>query len=116
MAQTFRKADRITRRKDFNRVLRRGRCSSNGLLKLFLLPNELGRSRLGVLVGARHGRAVRRNRVRRLCREAFRTCREELPCGYDYIILPRPEVELTLQGVRRSLLELAARLTRRSRR
>lgn len=116
MPQTLRKADRITRRKDFARVLRRGWSTSDGLLRLYLLANESGRSRLGVLVSARHGSAVRRSRIRRLCREAFRTCREELPCGHDYIIVPRPGAELSFQGIRRSLLELGARLRRRSRR
>lgn len=112
MRETLRKADRIKRRKDLRRAFRQGRCASDGLMRLRVQANSLGRSRMAVTVSARHGKAVRRNRIKRLCREAFRTCRGELPCGFDYVLWPEPAARLSVAAIRASLRKLAGRLTK----
>jgi len=57
--------------------------------------------RLGLVVASRIGTAVRRNRVKRLCRECFRTWPELLPAGVDLIVIARPGAhELGLSDVR----------------
>jgi ribonuclease P protein component len=53
-------------------------------------PNGLGHPRLGLTVPRRVGKAVRRNRLKRLLREAFRLNQHELPQGMDYVVLVRP--------------------------
>jgi ribonuclease P protein component len=45
--------------------------------------------RLGVSVSKEHGRAVRRNKIKRLLREAFRLARPRLPGQYDVILIPQ---------------------------
>ena len=106
---------RVTARKDFSRLFERGRRASDGLVTLFVLPNELagGRSRAGIAVSKRHGNAVRRNRIKRICREAFRLTRRELPAGRDYMIVPRTGAKLTVEALRASIASLAAKLNRR---
>ena len=110
--ETLGKADRIKTGGEFSRVFREGRSVRDGSLRLYMLANDLGRSRLGVAVSLRHGKAVRRTRLRRLCREAFRTVRAELPVGYDYMMVPLPGRPFGVEGLRASLTSLAARLTR----
>jgi len=109
------KAFRLTRQKDIERVFARGRRAADRLIKLYVLEDRTSvepaeRIRLGVAVSKRHGRAVRRNRIKRLCREAFRLIRAELPAGRDYIIVPRLGVDLTLGELQASLKALAAKL------
>jgi len=104
------KAFRIKRRRDFSRLFERGRRASNGLVMLLVLPNELGWARVGVAVGTRHGNAVRRNRIKRLCREAFRLIRPELPAGWDYMIVPRAGGDFSLRKLQASIRSLAERL------
>ncbi|MDA1008358.1 MAG: ribonuclease P protein component [Planctomycetota bacterium] len=48
--------------------------------------NGLPFARLGLSVGRRCGGAVRRNRIKRVLREAFRLCGEELPIGLDFVV------------------------------
>ena len=57
---------------------------------LFARPNELAHSRLGITTTRRLGKAVIRNRARRLVREAYRTHREQIPLGLDLVFVVRP--------------------------
>lgn len=79
---------RLRRRAEFLRIFRQGARHSGNGLSVYAAPNELGRSRLGVSVGKKHGNAVTRNRIRRLLKEAFRLEKNGLPQGFDFICMP----------------------------
>ena len=88
----------------FARVFAGRHSAGNKWLVVYALSNELGFSRLGLTVGRRCGNAVKRNRLKRLLREAFRLERQMLPVGFDFVCVPRPGAALTLDKARRSLV------------
>jgi ribonuclease P protein component len=87
---TFPKKKRLVSNRQFKAVLANGRRISNGILTLYMAQNDCEYSRLGVSVGKSHGNAVVRNRLKRLMREAFRQNQEQIPSGFDYLLMMSP--------------------------
>ena len=109
---------RIKRRRDFERLFAI-RCSAgNALLVVYVTQNELGTSRLGVSVSRRIGGGVKRNRIKRLIREAFRLSQHDIPPDLDVLCIARPVERPGLDAYRQSLMRLvhiaAGKLRRRS--
>ena len=103
----FTRAQRLSGRRAFAAVFDARVRKNAGPVTVFVRPNGLTHSRLGLSVGRRVGNAVARNRLKRLLREAFRLDQHDLPEGYDLVIVPRPHPTLTLPDYRR-LLHTAA--------
>ncbi len=99
---------RLRRSADFDRVRREGRTWSHPLFVLIAAPNPMGVTRIGVVAGRRVGRAVARNRAKRLLREAARHLHPHLATGWDLVLIARPPI-LTVKGpqVEAALEELA---------
>ena len=106
---------RLVRQKDFERAYRQGNRARAGVLVVVAVANGTDRTRLGLSVGRRiHRRAVARNRVRRVFREAFRLSYPELPKGVDLVLIPaRPGIQPDLEETRRELVHLARKAHRR---
>ena len=100
---------RLSHRADLDRVFKQGRRSADRFATVLACPNELAWPRCAAIVTRRHGGAVQRNRLKRLCREAFRTLRATVPAQYDYVIIPRAGAEVTLARLVESFGRLAAK-------
>lgn len=69
--------------------------------------NTNGHARLGITVSKRFGKAVLRNRFKRVVREAFRQCKDRLLQGIDLNVKPRHGAdEVSSQDVIQELLQL----------
>ena len=84
---------RVASKDDFDRVFAKGRKFVNRDLLLWMIRREgaaAGGARLGLSVSRKVGGAVRRSRLKRLLREAFRLERGRLEEGCDLVVYPRP--------------------------
>jgi len=70
-----------------------GRSWANAWLVLIALPNGTGYSRFGFSVGRRIGKAVQRNRVKRLLREAIRLKLDRVAPGWDVVFIARSPMQ-----------------------
>jgi ribonuclease P protein component len=76
---------------DFQRVRERApRAWAHRLLVAYVAPNDLERTRVGITVSGRVGKAVVRNRVRRRLRAALRARLDGLVMGQDVLVVARP--------------------------
>ena len=72
----------------------------------------MGHPRLGLSVSRRVGTAPRRNRIKRLIREAFRLLRHDWPRGYDLVVNVRPHDPVLLADYQRMLSAMLVKLHR----
>ena len=86
----MRREERLARRKDFAAVYNSGRSWGNNLLILKALPNGLENNRYGFAVGKRLGKAVLRNRIKRLLREGVRQTPTKV--GWDIVLIARKRI------------------------
>ena len=83
----FTKKERITLPQDFRRVMKSGKRLASKHYLLFLLENEKGYHRLGIVVKKEIGPASLRNRMKRYLREFFRLHKNQIKGHLDMIIL-----------------------------
>lgn len=101
----MKKAYRIKKTKEFQKVINARASYANRNIVLFILPNQMqSHFRVGFSVGKKVGNAVTRNRVKRQLREAVYQMRDEFPDHLDFIVIARPNiVQLTTQEVEQNL-------------
>jgi ribonuclease P protein component len=107
----FPKENRLLSSRDFQRVYRRGRLFQDRYFRIFYLERP-GPPRLGLTVSRKLGKAVARNRIKRVIREAFRL-NKELFMDLDLIVQPRrAAMELSKKALRERFLKAASHLQR----
>lgn len=82
--------ERLRRRRDFAAVSARGQSFGGPLLVLRVRRNGLDHNRYGFVVSKRLGKAVARNRVKRLLREVVRLTPTRK--GWDLVFIARPQL------------------------
>lgn len=101
---------RLRTQRHFRSVYQRGRRAAGQWMTVVALPGRAGgdgSARLGVSVSKDHGGAVRRNKLKRLLREAFRLERHRLPAAVDLVLIPRQRPDdFPLAALRAELVHL----------
>lgn len=85
----MKRAYRLRRPDQFQRVRRTGRGVAHPWLFLNVAPNQRRQTRCGFIVGKRIGNAVLRNRARRRMREAVRLVFQHITAGFDIVFVIR---------------------------
>ena len=88
--QGLSRAERVRRRREFERAYETGARIHGRFMTVFVVPNGGTKGRFGVAATRKLGSAVDRNRAKRLAREMFR--RHKLAAGLDIVIVPRREM------------------------
>ncbi len=107
------RTDRLRRRQEFVRAQARGRRRHTTHFGVCLAPSASGSPRLGIIVGRKLGKAVRRNRIKRLVREFFRRHKGLLPSGDIIIMAKRGAAELHYSQVSEELRRVLVRAVSR---
>ncbi|WP_372682402.1 ribonuclease P protein component [Desulfosarcina sp.] len=87
---TFTKADRIRTSIEYRTLSKNGNRHYSEYFIIISQANQASRSRLGITVSKKVGKAVTRNRIKRTIREHFRLNRRLLPGRLDMSIIARP--------------------------
>jgi ribonuclease P protein component len=87
---TFTKADRIRTASEYRTLSKYGKRCYSDLFIVISRKNQLSRSRLGITVSKKVGKAVTRNKIKREIRDYFRLNRNLLSSRMDINIIARP--------------------------
>lgn len=93
---------RIKKNTDFQNLFKKGKRVFSSCITLIYRPSK--EMRMGVALSKKHGKAVCRNRIKRLIRESFRNNCNLLNKNYSFIILPKISEEYSYKNFEKSLI------------
>ena len=89
----------LKKKKDFKKTLTDGKRAHSASLTVVYIPSE--RTKMAVCVGKKYGKSVKRNRIKRLLREAFRSNVERITGSYTFLLVPKVAEEYSFAAFRR---------------
>ena len=107
---------RLGGRGTFKRVLDQNIRAWNGPIGMSIAPvtdPSIKLPRLGISIGRSVGNAVKRNRIKRILREAFRASRDQWGLAVDVVILVKPHETMPLAKYVEAIENLRSRVLRK---
>jgi ribonuclease P protein component len=108
------KRQKISRKKDISKIFKTGKKWKSDSLCIFYNQNRLYKDRCAVIVSRKNGNAVKRNRIKRILREAFRKNKRTRPPFFDFLFKPEPDFKLHAHDVKNKILSCFSDLEKNS--
>ena len=88
--QRFPKREKLRKRRDYKRAEKHkhSRLVTEHLI-ILVAANQFPNTRIGITVSKKVGKAVERNRIKRLLREVYRGNKALFKSGNDYVLIAR---------------------------
>jgi len=103
----FTKKERLHLTRDFKKVYDLGKAYHSKKLVLFVLHTSNSIRRIGFVAGKKVGKAVKRNKVKRLFREVYRLNKNRLISGIDLVVVAKKDaVEISFKDIEKELMSL----------
>ena len=83
---------KLLKTSEFKKVFSEGSRSEGKNLIIFILKNDYGFNRLGIIVKKEIGKSVVRNKIKRRLKETSRPLNKKLLPGYDIIVLAKNNI------------------------
>jgi ribonuclease P protein component len=85
--------DVLRNKKDFDRLYKKGAKVHNKYFVIIFAKNGKNYNRKAFLASKKVGKAIARNRARRLMKESFRGLAPRVRTGYDILLIARNTIE-----------------------
>lgn len=92
---------RLKKEKDFNLVFNKGKRLFSSCLTVVYFPSK--NLKAGFAVSKKHGGSVKRNRIKRLLRESFRSFIPNFGQNFFFVFIPKVKDEYTLKEFKESM-------------
>jgi ribonuclease P protein component len=86
---------RLKKQADFQKLFSKGKRAFSSSFTMLYRPFD--KPRMGISLGKKHGKAVKRNRIKRLIREAYRAVLPTMQGTYSIVLVPKVQDEYTLK-------------------
>lgn len=101
---------RLKKNGDFLKLFKKGKRVYSRSLTVIYSPSPV--MRMGIAVSKKNGKAVKRNRVKRLVRAAFRNGEGKLSGNYSMVIIPKPAESYSYKEIEKSLFTCFLKMTK----
>lgn len=98
---------------EFKRVLTKGKYYSGKYIEVFVRKNNLEKNYIGIAIGVKIAKAVKRNRIKRLIRENYRLLENNMKTGYNIVFLWKKKVDIsnaTFSNIRTDIIDIFKRI------
>ena len=102
---------RLKKNTDFQKLFKKGKRVFSPALTVIYIPNP-DRTVMGVALSKKHGKAVVRNRIKRLVRAAFSNNIDKLNGNFSIVIMPRISEEYSYKNMENSLISCFKRMSK----
>ena len=93
MAFTFvMRIQKLKENREFRRAYNRGKVFVTPFAVIYVTKNRTGDVRLGITAGKKVGKAVKRNRAKRVITAAFSSVLPQIQDGLDFVIVARTRI------------------------
>lgn len=75
----------LKKKYEFKLLFSKGKIAYGKNLTMYILKNKLNVNKLGIAIGKKSGKAVDRNRIKRLIKENYRLLEAGIDCGYNIL-------------------------------
>ena len=93
---------RLKKNNDFQKLFKKGKKVFSPCITVLYIPS--GRQIMGIALSKKHGKAVKRNRIKRLVRAAYDRQIENLDANYSVVVLPKVQDNYSYKEIEKSLL------------
>lgn len=100
---------RLKKNNQFQRLFKKGKKVYSKYLTVLYVPDK-NQTVMGIALSKKHGKAVKRNRIKRLIRAAFSNNFDRLNGCWSIVILPKVCEEYCYADIEKSLLSCFGRM------
>lgn len=109
----MKKTLKLKKNYEFKKILTKGKYYSGRYLDVFVTKNNNDINRIGVAVGVKVAKAVKRNRIKRLIQENYRLLEDKLQMGYQIVFLwkkKRDIKEATFLNIKNDMTQILTKI------
>lgn len=105
----MKKTIKLKKNYEFKKILTKGKYYSGYYLDTFVTKTNNNINQIGIAVGVKVAKAVKRNRIKRLIFENYRLLEEQLGTGYKLVFLwkkKRDISEATFSNIHKDMVQI----------
>ena len=109
----MKKTKMLKKNYEFKRVFTKGKYYGGNHIEAFVQTHDLAMNLLGIAISKKVGKAVQRNKIKRLIKENYRLLEEELHIGYSIVFLWKKKSSIenaSFDNIRRDMENILRRI------
>ena len=108
----MRKIDTLKKNYEFKNVLDKGKFYRGKYITIYINKNKKEKNIIGIAISKKLGKAVKRNRLKRIIRESYRLQKDNLIKGYNIVFIWNKQANIlnnTYKEVNNDIINLFSR-------